>query len=59
MPLIPVFCRQRQVGPCDFKASPMYRASSRTVMATQRNCLKKQKNKINLTKVTVGESGIN
>jgi hypothetical protein len=37
MPLIPPFGRQRQVDFCEFDASLVYRASLRTVRATQRN----------------------
>ena len=37
MPLVPALRRQRQVNVCDFKASLVYRASSRTTRDTQRN----------------------
>ena len=38
MPLIPAHGRQRQVDLCEFEASLVYRASSRTARAvTQRN----------------------
>ena len=36
-PLIPVLWRQRQVDPCEFKASLVYRVSPRTSKATQTN----------------------
>jgi len=36
-PLIPAVGRQSQVHLCEFKASLVYRASSRTARATQRN----------------------
>ena len=35
--LIPALRRQRQTDVCEFKASQVYRASSRTARATQRN----------------------
>jgi hypothetical protein len=37
MPLIPEFRMQRQVGLHEFKASLVYRVSSRAARATQRN----------------------
>jgi hypothetical protein len=37
MSLIPALGRQRQVDLCGFKASLVYRASSRTARATERN----------------------
>jgi hypothetical protein len=41
-----VFGKQRQADFCEFKASLVYRASSRTAKATQRNPVsKKQKEK--------------
>ncbi|CAO2577223.1 hypothetical protein LEMLEM_LOCUS19 [Lemmus lemmus] len=44
MPLIPALGRQRQADLCEFKASLVYRASSRTgTKATEKPCLKKQK----------------
>ena len=44
MPLIPALRRQRQVDLCEFEASLVYRASSRTVRAvTQRNPVLKLK----------------
>ena len=45
MPLILALRRQRQAHLCEFKASLIYRSSSRTVIATQRNYLKKTKNR--------------
>ena len=46
MPLIPALGRQRQVDLCEFKASLVYRASSRTARAvTQRNPVSKNKRK--------------
>jgi hypothetical protein len=36
MPLTPALGRQRQVALCEFKTSLVYRASSRTIRATQR-----------------------
>ena len=42
MPLIPALGRQRQAELCEFKASLVYRASSRTgSKATQRNPISK------------------
>jgi len=44
-PVIPAPRRQRQADLCEFEASWVYRVSSRTARATQRNCiLKKKKN---------------
>jgi hypothetical protein len=37
MPLIPALRRQRQVDLCEFEASLVYTASSRTARVTQRN----------------------
>ena len=37
MPLIPALRRLGQVDLCEFETSLVYRASSRTVRATQRN----------------------
>ena len=42
---IPTLGRQRQVDLCEFKASLIYRASSRTGRATQRNPASKSQNK--------------
>jgi hypothetical protein len=43
-PLIPALGRQRQVDLCEFEASLVYRMSSRTARAIQRNpCLEKTK----------------
>ena len=36
MPLIPAFRKQKQEDLCEFKASLVYRVSSRTAKATQR-----------------------
>jgi hypothetical protein len=36
-PLIPALRRQRQVDLCEFEASLVYKVSTRTAMATQRN----------------------
>ena len=48
MPLTPTLRRQSQVGFYDFEASLVYRASSRTTRATQRNLVSKTKqNKLN------------
>jgi hypothetical protein len=41
-PLIPALRRQRQVDLNEFKASPVYRASSRTARTTQKSLLRKQ-----------------
>ena len=46
MPLIPVVERLEQVDLCEFKASLVYKASSRTVRATQRNPVPKNNNKV-------------
>ena len=43
MPLIPALGRQRQVDLCEFEASLVYRVSSRTARATQRNPVSKTK----------------
>jgi hypothetical protein len=45
MPLIPAFGRQRQAGLCEFEASLVYRASSRTSEPTQRNPVSRNKTK--------------
>ena len=51
MPVISVLGRQRQAGLCEFKASLVYRSSSRTVRATQRDpVLKHQKAKCKMEK---------
>jgi hypothetical protein len=42
---MPVPTRQRQVDLCEFKTSLLYRASSRTDRATQRNPVSNNKNK--------------
>ena len=65
MPLIPAFGRQRQVDVCEFKASLVYRVSSRTTRATWRNPVLKNKqtnkktktNKKNRKEVKGGLSG--
>ena len=44
-PLIPVLRRQRQANLSDLEASLVYRASSRTARATQRNPVSKKKKK--------------
>jgi len=45
-PLIPALRRQRQVELCEFEASLLYKASSRTARATQTDpVLKNQKSK--------------
>ena len=41
--LIPALRRQRQEDLCDFKASLVYRVSSRTARTTQRNTVSKNK----------------
>ena len=43
--MIPVLGRQRQVGFCEFQASLVYRVSSGTARATQRNPVSKNKEK--------------
>ena len=44
MPLIPEFRRQRQVDLCEFEASLVYKASSRTAKAvSEKPCLKQNK----------------
>ena len=43
-PLVPALGRQRQVDLCQFEASLIYRGSSRTARATQRNLVSKNKN---------------
>jgi hypothetical protein len=44
-PLIPALRRQKQADLCEFKASMVYRVSSWTDRATQRNPVSKNKNK--------------
>ena len=44
MPLMPVRGRGRQMDLCEFKARLVYRVSSRTVKATQRNTVLKTNN---------------
>jgi hypothetical protein len=48
MPLIPALGRQRQVDHCEFKASLVYRMSSKIARVTQRNPVLKNKTKQNL-----------
>jgi hypothetical protein len=45
MPLIPALWSQRQANLCEFKASLVYRASSRTARATQKCPVSKLINK--------------
>jgi hypothetical protein len=45
MHLTPALNRQRQADLCDFEASLVYRASSRTAKATERNPVSKIKTK--------------
>jgi hypothetical protein len=45
MHLVPALLRQRQVDLYEFEASLVYRVSSRTARATQRNPVSKNKNK--------------
>jgi hypothetical protein len=45
MPLIPALGRQRQVDLCELEASLVYRVSSRTASAIQRNPVMKKQNK--------------
>jgi hypothetical protein len=52
MPLIPVVGRQRLANLCEFKASLVYRVSSRTEKATQRNPVSKKKTKTKTKKTT-------
>ena len=50
MPLIPALGRQRQEDLCEFEASLVYKASSRTARTvTQRNPVSKQTNTIIIT----------
>ena len=49
-PLIPALGKQRQVDLCEFEASLVYRASSRTARAIQRNPVSKKQNKANNNK---------
>jgi hypothetical protein len=51
---IPALGRQRQVDLCEFKASLIYRVSSRITKATQRNCLGKKQTKPNKLEVRRG-----
>jgi hypothetical protein len=46
-PLIPVLGRQTQTNLCEFKASQVYRVTSRTPTATQRNPVLKNQNPTN------------
>jgi hypothetical protein len=43
MPLIPALRRQRQVGFYKFKASLIYRVSSKTARATEKLCFRGEK----------------
>ena len=45
MSLIPTLRRQRQVDLCEFEVSLVYKASSRTARATQRNPARKEERK--------------
>ena len=45
MPLIPALRRLKQVDLCEFKASLVYRVSSRTARAIQRNPVSKKNQK--------------
>jgi hypothetical protein len=47
MPLILELGRQKQKGLCEFEASLVYRASSRTARARERNLLLKKQKLIN------------
>jgi hypothetical protein len=49
-PLIPALGRQRQEDLCEFKANLVYRASSRTARAIQRNPVSKKQKTQNKTK---------
>ena len=42
--MIPAFMRQSQVDICEFEANLVYRVSSRTIRATQRNLVLKNPN---------------
>ena len=53
MPLIPALRRQKQIDLCEFKVSPVYRASSRVARATQRKHGSKKVNK-NVEVLTLG-----
>ena len=44
-PLIPAFGKQKQEDLCEFKASFVYKASSRTTRDAQRNPVSKKKKK--------------
>ena len=47
VPLIPALLRQRQMDLCEFKASLVYRVSSRTgSIATEKPCLRKRQKKV-------------
>ena len=48
--MIPALRRQRQVDPYEIEASLVYKVSSRTVRATQRNHVSNKTNKQNKTK---------
>ena len=52
--LIPALRRQRQVDLCELEASLVYRVSSRTARAIQRNPVLKKKTKQNKTKMNFG-----
>jgi hypothetical protein len=52
MPLIPALGRQRQADPYELKARLVYKVSSRTARATQRNQTLSQKTK-NYTTITI------
>ena len=59
MLLTPALGRQRQVDLCEFKASLVYRASSRTgSIATGKPCFEKQKHQQNKTYLNVSEKVI-
>ena len=45
--LVTALGRQRQVDPSEFKASLVYRASSRTAKTTQRNPASKKSTQVN------------
>ena len=47
MPLIPALERERQADPCEFKASLVYKVSSRIArVVTERNPFSKKQNKL-------------
>jgi hypothetical protein len=56
-PLILALGKQRQVDLCEFKASVIYRVSSRTARDKQRNPISKKKKKINKIKWRVSKKG--